>query len=130
MKAKGRYRGLRMGVLGLVVGSLAGCQTWVGGLTLPSGRYLQHQPQYFAPSPAFPLTRELATQEAVAAAPPGGVVPGPVAPGAGPVVPGPVSGPGPGGMPPPVPIPGAGPMPPPGGAPPAPGGAPMAPGGL
>ncbi|HYH63784.1 MAG TPA: hypothetical protein VD866_03705 [Urbifossiella sp.] len=39
----------------------AGCQTWVGGMTLPSPRYLEHYPQYFPSEPAFPLPRELAT---------------------------------------------------------------------
>jgi hypothetical protein len=29
------------------------------GMTPPSGRYLQHYPQYFPPDPAFPLQREL-----------------------------------------------------------------------
>jgi hypothetical protein len=43
--------------------SSTGCQTWFGGMTLPSGRYLEHFPQYFAPDPAFPLPRELASQE-------------------------------------------------------------------
>lgn len=71
-----------------VVGcGLTGCQTWIGGMTLPSPRYLEHYPQYFAPDPAFPLPRELATQtEQGLAGGPGGVVPGvgpaPVAPGA------------------------------------------------
>ena len=37
------------------------------GMTLPSGHYLQHPPQYFAPSPPYPLPRELAAQERVAA---------------------------------------------------------------
>jgi hypothetical protein len=110
MKAKGRSRGLRLGLLGLLAGSLAGCQTWVGGETLPSGRYLQHQTQYFPPTPDFPLPRELAAQEAIAAAPPGGVVA--PAQGAGPLL-------GPAGMPaaPPAPVPAQGPV----GAPPAPG---------
>jgi hypothetical protein len=40
-----------------------GCQTWYGGMTLPSGRYLEHYPQYFAPDPQHPLPRELASQE-------------------------------------------------------------------
>ena len=31
-------------------------------MTLPSPRYLQHYPQYFAPDPSFPLPRERATQ--------------------------------------------------------------------
>lgn len=34
---------------------------------LPSPRYLQHPPQYFPPSPEFPLARELASQERSAA---------------------------------------------------------------
>ncbi len=33
------------------------------GMTLPTPRYLEHYPQYFAPDPAFPLPRELAKQE-------------------------------------------------------------------
>jgi hypothetical protein len=34
-----------------------------GGMTLPSGRYLDHYPQYFPPDPQHPLPRELAGQE-------------------------------------------------------------------
>jgi len=67
------------------LGTSTGCQTWTSGMTLPSGRYLQHPPQYFPPSPPFPLVRELARMEETAAAPavgaPGGL-PAPV-PGAG-----------------------------------------------
>jgi hypothetical protein len=71
--------------LGMVLSGLTGCQTWVGGLTLPSGRYLEHQPQFFPPSPSFPLSRELATQEeqsarAAAAAAPAAPVPPPIVP--------------------------------------------------
>ena len=40
----------------------SGCQTYFGGMTLPSPRYLMHQPQYFPEDPPFPLPRELATQ--------------------------------------------------------------------
>ncbi|MFO0822687.1 MAG: hypothetical protein U0792_06135 [Gemmataceae bacterium] len=48
----------------LALSGLTGCQTWFGGLTLPSGRYLErHYPQYFSPDPDFPLPRELANQE-------------------------------------------------------------------
>jgi hypothetical protein len=86
--------------LGLALGTLSGCQTWVGGMTLPSGRYLQHPPQYIPQSPAFPLSRELASQEATALV--GG-------PGAPPLLGGTSSGP----LPPPVP-------PPPGAVAPAP----------
>jgi hypothetical protein len=42
----------------------------ITGMTLPSGHYLQHPPQYFPPSPAFPLTREMASQQAVTTAVP------------------------------------------------------------
>jgi hypothetical protein len=42
--------------------SATGCQTYFGGMTLPSPRYLEHQPQYFPADPTFPLPRELATQ--------------------------------------------------------------------
>jgi hypothetical protein len=53
----------------LVAGLMSGCQTWVpeAGLTLPSGRYLQHFPTYIPPSPQFPLPRELASLEEAAA---------------------------------------------------------------
>lgn len=66
---------------------LSGCQTWAGGLTLPTGRYLNHYPQYLSADPAFPLPRELASQEDPdGAARKGGggagIGPGPVAPGA------------------------------------------------
>lgn len=57
-----------MGIVASLACSLcttAGCQTWYGGMTLPSGRYLQHYPQYFAPDPAHPLPRELASMAAV-----------------------------------------------------------------
>lgn len=48
----------------LALAGLTGCQTWFGGLTLPSGRYLDyHFPQYFSPDPPHPLPRELANQE-------------------------------------------------------------------
>jgi len=63
--------------LGITLGSLTGCQTWVGGMTLPSGHYLQHQPQFFPPSPSFPLTRELAGQQSAAAAGIPGAAPAP-----------------------------------------------------
>jgi hypothetical protein len=83
MKTTWRWRCFGTAGLGLALGALTGCQTWVGGMTLPSGHYLEHQPQFFAPSPPFPLTRELATQEGVAAAgpigPAGAPVPAPAA---------------------------------------------------
>jgi hypothetical protein len=35
----------------------------IGGMTLPSGRYLEHPPQYFPPDPSVPLQQELNTLE-------------------------------------------------------------------
>jgi hypothetical protein len=84
-----RHLGIGL-ALALALSTLVGCQTWVpeAGLTLPSGRYLEHPAQYIPRSPAFPLPRELAQQEATAAAlgqqqgpaplpPPAPVVPAP-----------------------------------------------------
>jgi hypothetical protein len=92
MKTIWKWRALSTTGLGLALATLTGCQTWVAGMTLPSGHYLEHQPQYFAPSPPFPLSRELAQQqEAAAGARPGAAVP----PGAPPIP----------AVPPPVPLP-------------------------
>jgi hypothetical protein len=82
--------------LGLALAAGSGCQTQVGTMTLPSPRYLNHPPQYIPPSPAFPLSRELASQEATAAAGVPGVapLPPPVAPPAvPPAMPAPVPAP-------------------------------------
>lgn len=71
-------RGLRRVGLGLMFLGLSGCQTWstnLGAMTLWSPRYLLHPPQYIPQSPPFPLPRELASQEAVAAAPVAGAAP-------------------------------------------------------
>ena len=90
MNSKLNRRGWLGGLaaLGLALAAGSGCQTYVPstGLTLPTGWYLQHLPQYFPPSPPFPLPRELATQQTIAAQPaPGGPegLPPPL-PGAGP----------------------------------------------
>jgi hypothetical protein len=57
----------------MALGALSGCQTHVAGMTLPSGWYLQHPPQYIPPTPPFPLSREAARMEDINAAPvPGG----------------------------------------------------------
>jgi hypothetical protein len=73
--------------VGLSLALLSGCQTYVAGMTLPSPWYLKNPPQYIAPSPLFPLSRELARQEDINAAPaPGGPIqplPQPVPGGAG-----------------------------------------------
>ena len=63
MKPTRWWKGLAVAGIGLLIASTTGCQTWYGGMTLPSPRYLEHYPQYFAPDPAFPLPRELASQE-------------------------------------------------------------------
>lgn len=60
MRMKTRWLAMLVAALGL---GQTGCQTWFGGMTLPSGRYLQHYPQYFSPDPQHPLPRELASQE-------------------------------------------------------------------
>jgi len=64
-------RGWRRGVLAgfAALAGLAGCQTYYGGGTYPSPRYLEHPPTYTPPSPPFSLARELATQQAIAAEP-------------------------------------------------------------
>jgi hypothetical protein len=72
--------------VGLGLPTLAGCQTWYGGMTLPSPRYLNHPPQYIPDSPAFTHPRELAYQEEIARQPgPGGLGGGlpPVVPSGG-----------------------------------------------
>lgn len=70
-----------LATLGVGLLGLAGCQTWVpaAGMTLPSGHYLLHRPQYFPPSPSFALSRELATMEIQAAqGQPGAPLPAPL----------------------------------------------------
>src|SRR5262249_21216168 len=56
---RGRFLTL---LAGLGLGLVAGCQTYhpETGLTLPTGHYLRHLPQYFPPTPDFPLPRETA----------------------------------------------------------------------
>ncbi len=52
-----------------VAGSIlaTGCQVEMGGMTLPSGRYLSDDVQYFPPGPRFPLANEEAALEEAAA---------------------------------------------------------------
>ena len=91
MRTYRRWRVLWATGLGLTLSVLSGCQTWMGGMTLPSGRYLDHSPQYFPAEPDFPLARELAYQEEAAGLlAPGNRVNGGVNPGNGvnPVPPG------------------------------------------
>ena len=94
MKRMQRWRWAGRAGFGLLLGAMLGCQTWYGGMTLPSGHYLKHPPQYIPPSPPFPLPRELAGQEAAAAA---------GRPGAAPAAPAPLPPPAPIVPPPPTP---------------------------
>jgi hypothetical protein len=103
MKTMRRWHCLGLAGLGLALGAATGCQTNVAGMTLPTGHYLQHPPQYFAPSPAFPLQRELASMEAAAgpgAAPAGAAPLPPPAPVVPPVAPAPAPAPAPAAAPP------------------------------
>jgi len=54
-------------MLSVGLGLTGGCQTWLGGMTLPSPSYLSDNPDYIPPGPSFPLQRELAAQKAAAA---------------------------------------------------------------
>ena len=47
-----------LAVVGL--SALTGCQSQIGGQTLPSPHYMQDDVQYFAPSSEMPLQREAA----------------------------------------------------------------------
>lgn len=63
MTARTTGRWLHWAICGLgMVASLnaIGCQTNVGGQTLPSAYYLQDDVQYFPPGPEFRLSREAA----------------------------------------------------------------------
>ncbi|MBI2481764.1 MAG: hypothetical protein HYV60_24910 [Planctomycetia bacterium] len=50
--------------VGLAALSATGCQSHIGGQTLPSGHYLTDDIQYFAPGPEFKLSREAAAMKA------------------------------------------------------------------
>src|SRR6202012_5716420 len=82
----GRSWSVRAGlaVLGLLAST--GCQVEYAGMTLPSGKYMHDDVQYFAPGPEFPYANtQAATQRArmQAAGMPVPPVPGEAAPGAG-----------------------------------------------
>jgi hypothetical protein len=68
MKAKWRVGLIAFAALSLSV--LSGCQTWIAeaGITVPSPHYLRHPPQYFPPSPPYPLPKELNSLEEAAKA--------------------------------------------------------------
>ena len=64
---QGRRRGLACwaGVAALGLLSLTGCQVEYAGMTLPSGKYMYDDVQYFQPGPEFPWANtQAATQRA------------------------------------------------------------------
>jgi hypothetical protein len=77
---------------GLAVGGMLpsiGCQVEYAGMTLPSGKYMHDDVQYFAPGPDFPWANtQAATQRARMSAmgEAYGLPPMPAAPGIGPIV--------------------------------------------
>ncbi|HEY2786866.1 MAG TPA: hypothetical protein VGJ05_18035 [Fimbriiglobus sp.] len=62
MRANRRLLSLSAALAGLALSGATGCQTYFGGMTLPSPRYLDHYPQYFTPDPQYPLQKELNSQ--------------------------------------------------------------------
>ena len=49
--------------VGCLLGASLGCQTWVGGMTLPSPDYLHDKPDYIQPAPTYKHTKELASMQ-------------------------------------------------------------------
>lgn len=63
---RGARAGRRAWSAGLAACGLAaavGCQAEYAGMTLPSGKYMYDDVQYFAPGPDFPLANTLAAQQ-------------------------------------------------------------------
>ena len=58
------WRSLLLGLGALSLFGLTGCQTDVGGQTLPSPNYLYDDVQYFPPGPEFKLSKEAAAEKA------------------------------------------------------------------
>jgi hypothetical protein len=50
-----------------MLGASVGCQTHIGGMTLPSPYYLKEKPDYITPASQFPLPNELHSMKAAAA---------------------------------------------------------------
>jgi hypothetical protein len=59
------YRNGLLALTGLGLAFVTGCQSWPmdTGMTLPSPYYLRHRPEYFRPSPPYPLIKELNSLE-------------------------------------------------------------------
>ena len=87
---------LRTGLVVIGIASI-GCQAEHAGMTLPSGKYMYDDVQYFPPGPEFKLSREAAAMKAYkneqisAGKQPVPAVQGPpMGPGPGPMAPGPM----------------------------------------
>lgn len=76
MKTMPRVRVRLLTGLALGLGLLSGCQTYFGGMTLPTGHYLEHPPTYAPESPPYPFARELSAMQAQAAQAEVGLPPG------------------------------------------------------
>lgn len=65
MKLNGNSRRSAAALLlcGLFATAVTGCQSTVGGQTLPSGYYLRDDVQFFPAGPKFKLTNELRAHE-------------------------------------------------------------------
>ena len=83
MKRTRRWPWLLVGGFVLSLTTLTGCQTYFpeAGLTLPSGHYLRHPPQYIPPSPDYPVTNELRHLEEASRAQPTPALPPQLMPG-------------------------------------------------
>ena len=57
-----------MGTVVAVLSASSGCQTWEGGMTLPSPHYLKDNPDYIPRAPVYPHSRELSQIQAAEAA--------------------------------------------------------------
>src|SRR5215210_3306163 len=61
----GRRLGLWAGLAACGIAASVGCQVEYAGMTLPSGKYMHDDVQYFAPGPDFPWANtQAATQRA------------------------------------------------------------------
>ncbi|HZZ71108.1 MAG TPA: hypothetical protein VFE24_02580 [Pirellulales bacterium] len=56
------WRGLLCGVGLMITACSVGCQSHIGGQSLPSPYYLQDDVQYFPPGTEFKLSKEAAAQ--------------------------------------------------------------------
>ncbi|MBL8824776.1 MAG: hypothetical protein JNJ77_19475 [Planctomycetia bacterium] len=54
---------MALGLVGTLLGGSVGCQTWVGGMTLPSPDYLKDKPDYIQPAPLYKHSKELASMQ-------------------------------------------------------------------